>query len=80
LQRISTAVGDLVTDARVAILTFPAPDFVGEPIAFDQLDGSVAGWTGEGSFDMPATGTAGDLHCDTTGLRRLSRSIDVRVG
>ena len=80
VQRTSAGVGDLITDARVAVLTFATPDCRGEPTAYDQLDGSMAAWTGDGAFTLPATGTAADLHCDRTALRQFSRGANARVG
>jgi hypothetical protein len=73
VQRVSGCGGELVTDARMAILRV-SPS--GEPISLGLIDGTVAAWTGRGAFRVGTFPAAEDLHLDRTALGRLSRRVE----
>jgi hypothetical protein len=73
VQRVNACGGELVTDARMAILRISRS---GEPISLGLIDASVAAWTGRGNFSIGTLRAAEDLHLDRTALDRLSRDAE----
>ena len=71
LQHISTDGGELVTDARVALLRLSAN---AEPESLVVVDASAIVWTGRVPFEL-TLGSARDLHFDMAALQRLSRRL-----
>jgi hypothetical protein len=72
LHRIATGRGDLITDARAALLTLSPR---GEPSALILVDASAAIWTGVKAFEY-AWEAAHDVHLDLAhGSRRFSSCV-----
>jgi hypothetical protein len=56
VQRIALANGDLVTDARVALVWFSES---GDPLSIGLVDGRIADWIGIRTSETPPLATAG---------------------
>jgi hypothetical protein len=72
-QSVRAGDGELITDARMAILQISS---AGEPISLGLIDSTAAAWTGRGNFSIGTFTAAKDLHLDRTALTRLSRRIE----
>jgi hypothetical protein len=71
MRRIAVEAGELLTDARIAVLRRRAS---GDLLSFTMLGGTVATFLGRCAFSLPAQSSARDLHLGSGILARLSRS------
>ncbi len=75
VQRLTQPLGDLTTDARVAVLDISR---AGLPRTMTLIDATEASWTGPGAFSVGPLSGAQDLHLDVAALEQLSRGIEAR--
>jgi uncharacterized heparinase superfamily protein len=73
MRSIAVEAGELLTDARVAVLKRRAS---GDLLSFTMLGGTVATFLGPCAFSLPPQSSARDLHLSGRVLARLSRPLN----
>jgi Heparinase II/III-like protein/Heparinase II/III N-terminus len=74
VRSIAVEDGELVTDARIAVLRRRAS---GDLLSFTMLGGTVATFRGRCGFSLPTQASARDLHLGSRALARLSLPVNL---